>query len=181
MAVVYNMTTMIASMNSGQTVTATFPSATLSAGSYTTQAIAELPSDTVPANDMVSGTVNIINPLAGGTYTVGSGGNYPSLTNTGGIFEAINAAGLSGNITINITSDLTGELGTNALNAISGGFLVCPPDAVVTATAATAASVSPAAIPSLQREPLIPLLPSSMLRVTTVRMLARASPIMDSF
>src|SRR5205085_12069016 len=122
-AVVYNMTTMIASMNSGQTVTATFPSATLSAGSYTTQAIAELPSDTVPANDMVSGTVNIINPLAG-TYTVGSGGNYPSLTNTGGIFEAINAAGLSGNITINITSDLTGELGTNALNAISGGFSV---------------------------------------------------------
>ena len=39
-----------------------------------------------------------------------------SLTNTGGIFDAINNAEVTGNITINITSDLTTELGTVALN-----------------------------------------------------------------
>ncbi|HXU36937.1 MAG TPA: hypothetical protein VN937_11290 [Blastocatellia bacterium] len=123
--VVYNMTTTIPSINSGQTLTASFPNVMLSpAGTYTTQGIAELVGDQTPANDMVAGTVNIIDPIAGGTYTVGTGGNYPSLTNTGGIFEAINSAGTTGNLTINITSDLTGELGTNALNAISGGFTV---------------------------------------------------------
>lgn len=125
LAVVYNMTTTIPSINSGQTLNASFPSVTLSpADTYTTQAIAELVGDTNAGNDMVSGTVNVINPIAAGTYTVGSGGNYPSLTNTGGAFEAINAAGATGAITLNVISDLPGELGTHALNAIAGGFAV---------------------------------------------------------
>ena len=51
-----------------------------------------------------------------GAYNVGTGETYTSLTNAGGIFEAINAGVLTGNVTINITTDLTGELGTNALN-----------------------------------------------------------------
>ena len=51
-----------------------------------------------------------------GSYNVGTGETYLSLTNAGGIFEAINAGTLTGNVTINITSDLAGELGTNALN-----------------------------------------------------------------
>ena len=51
-----------------------------------------------------------------GSYNVGTDQTYTSLTNAGGIFEAINAGALTGNVTINITSDLTGELGTNALN-----------------------------------------------------------------
>src|SRR6185312_1852059 len=55
---------------------------------------------------------------------VGSGGAYPSLTNTGGAFEAINAAGATGAITLDVISDLPGELGTHALNAISGSFAV---------------------------------------------------------
>jgi len=42
-------------------------------------------------------------------------GNYPTLTGVGGAFEAINAGGLNGNTTINITADLT-EPGTYALN-----------------------------------------------------------------
>ena len=50
------------------------------------------------------------------SYTVGSGGTYPSLTNPGGIFEAINAGVLTGNVTIDIVSDLTGETGAVALN-----------------------------------------------------------------
>ena len=51
-----------------------------------------------------------------GSYNVGTGETYTSLTNAGGIFEAINAGALTGNVTINITTDLSGELGTNALN-----------------------------------------------------------------
>ena len=51
-----------------------------------------------------------------GSYNAGTGENYTSLTNPGGIFEALNAGVLTGNVTINITTDLTGETGTVALN-----------------------------------------------------------------
>ncbi|MFN0277057.1 MAG: DUF4394 domain-containing protein [Pyrinomonadaceae bacterium] len=51
-----------------------------------------------------------------GPYNVGTGETYTSLTNPGGIFEAINGGVLTGNVTLNITTDLTGELGTHALN-----------------------------------------------------------------
>lgn len=51
-----------------------------------------------------------------GSYTVGTGGNYPSLTRTGGLFADINALGLSGDVTINIISDLS-EDGTYSLDA----------------------------------------------------------------
>ncbi|HEX8069958.1 MAG TPA: Calx-beta domain-containing protein [Pyrinomonadaceae bacterium] len=123
-AVVYNQTTTIGPINPGQTLTATFPNATLSAGTYTTEASSELAGDEVPGNNTVTGTVNVVNAVAGGTHTVGSGGEFPSLTNAGGIFEAINVAGVSGNIIINIISDLAGETGANALNSFGGGFTV---------------------------------------------------------
>lgn len=60
----------------------------------------------------------VFSQLAAGNYTVGTlgGEDYISLTNSGGIFEAINTVGLSGNITILITSDLLTESGTLALN-----------------------------------------------------------------
>ncbi len=51
-----------------------------------------------------------------GSLTVGSGGNYSSLTNAGGLFEAINNNVLSGNLTIDIISDLAAETGVVALN-----------------------------------------------------------------
>ena len=61
-----------------------------------------------------------------GIIPVGTGETYTSLTNTGGIFEAINAGSLTGNVTINITSDLITELGTVSLNQWSedgvGGY-----------------------------------------------------------
>ncbi|MEO5890247.1 MAG: hypothetical protein ABIQ31_08340 [Ferruginibacter sp.] len=50
-----------------------------------------------------------------GSYNVGTGETFTSLTNSGGLFSAINSLGLSGNVTINITSDLA-EDGSNALN-----------------------------------------------------------------
>ncbi len=59
-----------------------------------------------------------------GSINVGTTETYTSLTNTGGIFEAINAAEVTGNITINLTSDLTSELGTVALNEFASPFTI---------------------------------------------------------
>jgi hypothetical protein len=67
-------------------------------------------------------TIGDVPPPFNGTYTVGTGGTYPSLTNTGGIFEAINLSGATGNINIEILSNLSGELGTHPLNQIAGGY-----------------------------------------------------------
>lgn len=66
----------------------------------------------------IGGTVKEFGILpCSGTVTVGTtGANYPSLTNPGGLFEAINAATLSGNLVANITTDLTLETGTHPLN-----------------------------------------------------------------
>ena len=51
-----------------------------------------------------------------GTLTLCVAGcDYDSLTNEGGLFQAINAAGLSGDLVIDVAGDLTGELGTHAL------------------------------------------------------------------
>ena len=65
----------------------------------------------------IGGTINsfIVSPCSG-TITVGTGGNYLTLTNAGGVFEAINATTLTGNLTVNIISNITTEDGTNALN-----------------------------------------------------------------
>lgn len=59
-----------------------------------------------------------------GSYNVGTGQTFTSLTMPGGIFEAINNVGVSGNVTINITSDLSGEDGVVALNEFASGFTV---------------------------------------------------------
>ncbi len=50
-----------------------------------------------------------------GNYNVGPGQTFTSLTNAGGLFARLNHVGLSGNVTINVTSDLS-ENGTEALN-----------------------------------------------------------------
>lgn len=52
-----------------------------------------------------------------GTKTVGTGGDFSSLTLAGGLFDQINAGQLSGNLTVNIISDLTSETGAKGLNA----------------------------------------------------------------
>ncbi len=73
---------------------------------------------TITGTNPATLTITDVPPPFSGSYSVP--GSYPSLTNAGGIFEAINLAGASGPVTINITADLTGELGTNALNPIAG-------------------------------------------------------------
>jgi hypothetical protein len=57
----------------------------------------------------------IVLPLSG-SINVGVAQTYTSLTNAGGVFDAINTSVLAGNITVNITSDLVSELGTVALS-----------------------------------------------------------------
>jgi trimeric autotransporter adhesin len=121
---VYNQTFVIPVLNSETSTTVTFPNATLSvAGNYSIIAKAELVGDVVTSNDQITGTFTVI-PALSGSYTVGSGGNYASLTNDLGIFDALNNIGVSGNITINIISDLNSETGIFALNENTGGFSV---------------------------------------------------------
>ncbi|MFO1441450.1 MAG: hypothetical protein U1F81_24235 [Verrucomicrobiaceae bacterium] len=57
-------------------------------------------------------------PSLSGTKTVGSGGDYASLGGAGGLFAAINGSVLTGNLMINIISDLS-EVGSNGLNQLN--------------------------------------------------------------
>jgi len=73
----------------------------------------------VAANFPLNNTINqytIVNAALTGTVNVGPTELVTSLTNAGGIFQIINSSTLSGNLTINITGDLTAETGTFALN-----------------------------------------------------------------
>jgi len=128
MAVIYNQTATIPTIAPLQSVIVSFPSTSISSpGAYTMQASAELAGDSVPGNDSISGSFTAVAPI-GGTVTVGAGGNYTSLTNPGGLFQGLNTAGISGNLTVNITSDLTTETGAVALNQLTevgaGGYTV---------------------------------------------------------
>jgi hypothetical protein len=59
-----------------------------------------------------------------GSVNVGTGEIATSLTNVGGIFQAINSGTVTGDLTINLTSDLTAETGTVALNEFASPFTV---------------------------------------------------------
>ncbi len=122
MVEVYNQTATIASIAFNASQTVSFPAATINTvGTYSTFARGELVGDSVPANDEISGTVQIQAPLSG-AYTVGTGGSFTSLTNAGGLFQTLNGLGASTNITVTVVGDSTAETGANALNQISGGF-----------------------------------------------------------
>ncbi|MBZ0203186.1 MAG: hypothetical protein K8I03_09245 [Ignavibacteria bacterium] len=62
--------------------------------------------------------ITISAPMSG-TYNVGSGQTYTSLTGASGFFNAVNVNGLSGNVTALITSDIT-ETGNVSLNQWTG-------------------------------------------------------------
>ena len=88
----------------------------------------------------IGGTINNYKLVTGltGTVTVGTGGTYTTLTGPSGLFAAINAGGLTGNVTANILSNIT-ETGANALNSIAYGCassftLLIKPGTGVTAT-----------------------------------------------
>ncbi|MCB0820533.1 MAG: hypothetical protein KDC13_07915, partial [Bacteroidetes bacterium] len=53
--------------------------------------------------------------------TIGTGGDYPSFTNSGGVFEYLNNLGaITENITLSVVSDITDESGENMLNQLTG-------------------------------------------------------------
>lgn len=77
----------------------------------------------------ITGTPNQFAILpCSGTITVGTGGTYQAFTTASGIFNAINQATLSGNLTINVVSNITIEDGVVALNQWAesglGGYTV---------------------------------------------------------
>lgn len=63
---------------------------------------------------VISSSISVYAPLSGIVY-VGINGDYPNLTAIDGLFNSINLAGLSGNLTVNIISDIA-EDGVIALN-----------------------------------------------------------------
>lgn len=88
----------------------------------------------------ITGTINSYTLLSGGIgsdVTIGALGTYPTLTGTGGLFEAINSGGLTANITARIIDASVTENGTVALNAVGYGCassytLTIKPDVGVT-------------------------------------------------
>ena len=97
--------------------------------------------DSNSSNNTQTASFSVIGPVSG-TVNVGTGETYTSLTNPGGIFAAINAAGAGGNITINITSDLSGETGAVTFNELAGTFttLIKPSGAARTISGAAPAA-----------------------------------------
>ena len=83
----------------------------------------------------------VIQASFAGTVNVGTGQPFTSLTNTGGLFEQLNNNVLVGNLIVNITSDLTAETGTVALNQlvedVNGNYTV-----TIQADAATNRTIS---------------------------------------
>ncbi len=55
------------------------------------------------------------------SVTIGAAGTYPSLTGAGGLFAAINAAGIDANTTATIIDAAVIETGANALNQMANG------------------------------------------------------------
>ncbi len=72
--------------------------------------------------------VTVSGPVFNGAVNVGTGESITSLTNAGGLFEQMNSGTVSGDVIVNLTSDLSGETGTHALNQLtetgSGGYTV---------------------------------------------------------
>lgn len=113
------------------------PNVGINSGTFANpQSSVDLQSDAFP----IGGTINqysIVGTMSG-TFTVGTGGDYPSLTGAGGLFADINSKFVAGDITATIISDLT-ETGANALNQWSetgsGGYtLTIQPNAATTRT-----------------------------------------------
>jgi uncharacterized repeat protein (TIGR01451 family) len=92
---------------------------------------------------VATATIVDVPPPFNGSVNVGTGETYTSLTNPGGIFDTLNFAGATGNVVINITSDLTGESGSIPLNQVAGGFTVTiKPSGAPRSITSTASAVS---------------------------------------
>jgi len=67
------------------------------------------------------GTLTANNTIPPGSYSVGTSGDFTSLTNNGGLFQFLNTQGsISGNYFFRIESNLTNEVGTHRLGYLTG-------------------------------------------------------------
>ncbi len=73
-----------------------------------------------PVHDPVN-TYTVSAPGIGANVSIGAAGTYLSLTGAGGLFDAINTAGLAANITATIIDAAVTETGAVALNQMSYG------------------------------------------------------------
>ena len=119
----YNNTQTIASIGPLTTTTVSFASTSVPAGTYTIKAKAELAGDQVPANDEITGTFMAESPL-NGAYTVGSAGNYSTLTQA---VSKLNSLGISGPVVLNLldssnttSPENTGEAFPIVINSVPG-------------------------------------------------------------
>jgi hypothetical protein len=142
----YTDNQVIASLANGATTTVTFAAvpAFTTAGAYTMSAVVTT-ADANIGNNSIAGGFSVSPLASGGPATVGTGGTYASLTNPGGVFEAINSATVTSNVDIQIVSNLSGETGAVALNEIPGGFTVTirPTGAARTVTGTSATGMIP--------------------------------------
>ncbi|MES2379948.1 MAG: T9SS type A sorting domain-containing protein [Bacteroidota bacterium] len=77
-----------------------------------------------------------------GVVTVGVGGTYSSFTNAGGLFDDINNKYVNGNITAQVISDISTELGSIGLLEFNTAYqLSIVPDAAVLRTVSTTSAV----------------------------------------
>ena len=63
------------------------------------------------------------NAQMSGTYYVGTGLTYTTLTGAGGFFSAINSSGINGNIVVKVATSTT-ETGANALSVATGSYTI---------------------------------------------------------
>ncbi len=109
--IVYEQTGVIPSLPIGLSQVVTFPSTSLVAGgNYTLEAIAELATDTNPANNMSTGMFQIVGPLSG-DYLVGAGQMAPFNTLTGAV-SRLNSVGVAGPVRFLLTDSSYGPLET---------------------------------------------------------------------
>jgi hypothetical protein len=118
------------------------PNVGINAGSFAAQpASVALTAAAFP----IGGSVNQYRIGAGvsGTIAVGTGQTYTTLTAAGGLFEMLNNSAITGDVTVNITSDISTEDGAVGLNALSGAYrLQIQPDAASTRTVSGSAANS---------------------------------------
>ena len=95
-------------------------------------------------------TYTIVAPFAS-SVNVGSAESITSLTNPGGLFAALNAGVLTGDVTVNVTSSLSGETGAVALNQLveeggNGYTLTIRPSGGAFSVAGDSTTASPRAL-----------------------------------
>lgn len=92
------------------------PRVGVNSGGFTTPPTSvNLSAANLPLTNIIN-QYNIVAGAFGGTVNVGPAETITSITNAGGLFNLINSGVISGNVTVNITGNLTAETGTFALN-----------------------------------------------------------------